>query len=97
MADITKETVKKIARLSRLELKEEEVEQYARSLGDILSYAEKINEADCADAPFMAGAAGLKNVFREDEEKPSLAIEKTLRNAPDAKDRFFKVPKIIEE
>jgi aspartyl-tRNA(Asn)/glutamyl-tRNA(Gln) amidotransferase subunit C len=38
----------------------------------------------------------MGNVFREDRPRPSLSQEEALRNAPDKKDRFFKVPRIIE-
>jgi len=93
---ITKDEVKHIAMLSRLELDEKEIELYQDQLSRILEYVEKLNEIDTTSIEPTSHVIELSNVFREDVVKESLAREEALRNAPQATDKFFKVPKIIE-
>jgi aspartyl-tRNA(Asn)/glutamyl-tRNA(Gln) amidotransferase subunit C len=93
---ISKEIVKPIAHLSRLEFKDGEIEIYQLQLSRILEYVEKLNEVDTKDVEPMSHVLSLNNIFREDMVKESLSREEALRNAPDSTDRFFRVPKIIE-
>jgi aspartyl-tRNA(Asn)/glutamyl-tRNA(Gln) amidotransferase subunit C len=92
---ISKKEVEYIANLARLELSREEVENYTHQLNDILEYMEKLNELDTSDVKPLSHPVENKNVFREDERTPSVSREDALRNAPDATEEFFKVPKII--
>lgn len=100
MADakiIDAKTVKHVARLSRISLNDKELELYRRQITDILSYINKLNELDTAKVPPTSHPLDtLKNVFRKDAVKDSLAAEDSLRNAPKRKDNFFSVPKILE-
>ena len=97
MAAIDKKIVKRVALLSRLELSESELELYSRQLASILSYINKLNEADTRDVqPTSHALATLKNVFRKDMLRPSLSADDALKNAPAKEGRFFKVPKVIE-
>ncbi|MEN2994124.1 MAG: Asp-tRNA(Asn)/Glu-tRNA(Gln) amidotransferase subunit GatC [Thermodesulfovibrio sp.] len=93
---ISKEQVKHIAMLSRLELSEKEIELYQQQLSRILDYVEKLSEIDTTSVEPTSHVIELKNVFREDEVKPSLSRDEVLRNAPDSTDKFFRVPKIID-
>ncbi len=93
---ISKETVSHVALLSRLELKEGEIELYQQQLSRILEYVEKLNEINTNDVEPTSHVLYLNNVFREDEVKASLSREEALRNAPDSTDKFFRVPKIID-
>lgn len=93
---ISKEIVRHIALLSRLELKYEEIEVYQKQLSRILEYVEKLNEVDTKDVEPTSHVLSLNNIFREDLVKESLSREEVLRNAPDPTDKFFRVPKIIE-
>ncbi len=93
---ISKEIVRHIALLSRLELKDEEIEVYQQQLSRILEYVEKLNEVDTKDVEPTSHVLSLNNIFREDLVKDSLSREEVLRNAPDPSDKFFRVPKIIE-
>ena len=92
---IDKEQVGKVARLSRLELTEDEVEEFTGQLSAILDYVEKMNELDTADVEPLAHCLPISNVFREDQVKESLGTEKALANAPQRDGEFFKVPKIL--
>ena len=87
---LTIEEVKKVAHLARLQLTEEEVRQYQEQLSSILDYVELLNELQLEDAPPTAHAVAQRNVFREDEARPSLSLEDVLFNAPrQARDQFL--------
>ncbi|MFA5256390.1 MAG: Asp-tRNA(Asn)/Glu-tRNA(Gln) amidotransferase subunit GatC [Candidatus Omnitrophota bacterium] len=94
---IDKNTVKKIALLSRLELDEKESGLYSSQLAAILSYIDKLNEIDTKDVlPTSHVLSTLKNVFRKDSLKSSLDTSDVLSNAPSKEGDFFKVPQVIE-
>lgn len=93
---ISKEEVKHIAMLSRLELDEKEIELYQDQLSRILEYVEKLNEIDTTQIEPTSHVIELSNVFREDVVKKSMPRDEALKNAPQSTDKFFKVPKIIE-
>jgi aspartyl-tRNA(Asn)/glutamyl-tRNA(Gln) amidotransferase subunit C len=96
MADpITPETVRHVARLSRLALADEQIARYAGQLESIRHYVEKITQADVGGVEPMAHAVPLTNVLRNDVVEPSLPLEQVLQNAPESDGRFFKVPKIF--
>ena len=89
--------VNKVARLSRLELTEAEVEEFTGQLSAILDYVEKMNELDTTGVEPLAHCLPINNVFREDVVKDSLGTEKVLANAPQRDVQFFKVPKILDD
>ncbi|MHC4172059.1 MAG: Asp-tRNA(Asn)/Glu-tRNA(Gln) amidotransferase subunit GatC [Planctomycetota bacterium] len=89
--------VRKVAKLSRLELTEAEVEEFTGQLSAILDYMEKMNELDTANVEPLAHCLPISNVFRQDCVKESLGTEKTLGNAPQRDGEFFKVPKILDD
>ena len=92
---ISLEDAKKVAKLARLALSDEQLAHYATQLQSILGYVEKIRQVDTAGVEPMAHAVPLHNVLREDVVEPSLPLDKVLQNAPDTDGPFFKVPKII--
>ncbi|WP_077624279.1 Asp-tRNA(Asn)/Glu-tRNA(Gln) amidotransferase subunit GatC [Sediminibacillus massiliensis] len=96
MADISKEEVKHVAHLARLALTDEEVEKMTRQLGDIIDYAESLNELDTENVEPTTHVLDLKNVMRKDEPKKWIEKEDALKNAPDQKDGQFRVPSILE-
>lgn len=91
---ITVKDVEHVAKLARLELTEEEKEKFTSQLGDVLKYVEQMNEVDTSDVEPMSHAIDFVNVMREDEVKYEQTKEELMKNAPDAEDGFFKVPKI---
>ncbi|PIU52017.1 Asp-tRNA(Asn)/Glu-tRNA(Gln) amidotransferase GatCAB subunit C [Candidatus Desantisbacteria bacterium CG07_land_8_20_14_0_80_39_15] len=93
---IDKKTVEYIANLARLALTEEEKESFTGQIDKILAYIDKLNKLVTSNIEPTFHAAPLKNVFRDDEVKPSLTQEEALSNAPDKDRGYFKVPKIIE-
>ena len=92
---ITRDDVKHVAHLAKLELTESEIDEYTRQLGDILTYMEKLNQLDTTDVKPLSHVMEVTNAFREDEPQPSLDREDALSNAPESDDEFFLVPKVI--
>ena len=93
---ITEEQVEHVARLARLAISEKEKELFTRQLGEILTYIEKLKELNTSKVDPTPHVLPMKNIFREDEVRPSLPREEILKNAPDRTEDFFRVPKIIE-
>jgi aspartyl-tRNA(Asn)/glutamyl-tRNA(Gln) amidotransferase subunit C len=88
--------IKKVARLSRLDLSEEEKVTFGNQLEQILSYMEQLNRLDTSGVEPTSHAIPIQNVFREDGVKSSFQQEEVLAIAPDEEDGHFKVPRIIE-
>ncbi len=91
---ISKEDVKHIAWLARLEITEKEIEKFTQQLGQILQHASKIKEVNTQNIKPTAHPQPLKNVFREDVAKESITLEKALKNAPKKESGAFTVPRI---
>lgn len=94
---ISREEINNIALLSRLEVKEDQMDQTEKALSDILTYVEQLNELDLTDVKPMIHAVPLHNVFRDDVVQPSLDHKLALQNAPEEEDGYFKVPRVIQE
>jgi aspartyl-tRNA(Asn)/glutamyl-tRNA(Gln) amidotransferase subunit C len=94
---IDQEQVRKVAKLSRLDLSDGEVEEFTGQLSAILGYVEKMNELDTENVEPLAHCLAVHNVFREDVVKESLGAEKALANAPQQDGEFFRVPKILDD
>lgn len=93
---ITGEIIELIAELARLRFDDAEKEKLVSELGKILAYADKLNELDTTGVEPMKHVVSIRNVFREDEVRKSMDINKLLENAPSHEDGFFKVPRAIE-
>jgi aspartyl-tRNA(Asn)/glutamyl-tRNA(Gln) amidotransferase subunit C len=81
-----------VARLARLELREEEIEQLGVQLNDILAAVGKVSELDLSDVPPTSHPLDVVNVWAPDEPRPSLPVEEALENAPEREGNYFKVP-----
>ena len=97
MTKITREEVKKVAYLARLELNEHEINNHAEQLEKIMEYIKQLEKIDTYDVPCTTRAIEVVNVFRKDEKKNSDCTEKLLDLGPSTEDKYFKVPKIINE
>ncbi len=93
---LTREDVKQVATLARMELTPKEEEQLTLQLGKVLDYIERLNQLDTEKVEPLAHVGDIVNAFREDRVTNKPAIDSLLSNAPDREDDFFKVPKIIE-
>jgi len=97
MQAITREDVAHLARLSRLELTEEELDHFAGQLDVILRSVARVGEVAAEDIPPMSHPLPLTNVTRRDEVRTSLTAEQALAAAPAVEDQRFRVPRILGE
>jgi aspartyl-tRNA(Asn)/glutamyl-tRNA(Gln) amidotransferase subunit C len=94
--NISKDTIKYVADLARIELSESDLENFTGQLDRILEYVHKIEALDMEKLEPTSHVLDLKNVYREDTAKDSLSAAEAIKNAPDKEDGLFKVKKIIE-
>lgn len=94
---ITLEDVGQVAKLARLDVSPAEKEAFAKQLSQILTHVETLKQFDTEGIEPTATVLGQVNVFRDDELRPCLPVEKALANAPEREADAFSVPKIIEE
>lgn len=92
---INKDTVKYVAKLARMQLDDAKIDDFTGQLDKILTYIEKLNKLNTDNIAPTSHVIGLENVFREDENIPSLENDLALSNAPEKENGHFKVPKII--
>ena len=97
MSNFFKQEVKKVAHLARLELNENEINNHAEQLEKILDYIRQLEKIDTNDVPGTTRAIEVTNVFRKDEKKNSDCNEELLELGPSRENKYFKVPKIINE
>jgi aspartyl-tRNA(Asn)/glutamyl-tRNA(Gln) amidotransferase subunit C len=94
---ITRDEVAHLARLSRLDLDDDELERFAGQLDVIISAVARVQEVAAAGIPPTTHAVAITNVFREDVLFPCLGADVALAQAPAAEEGFFKVPRILAE
>lgn len=97
MPAISRDDVAHLARLARLELTEDELEHYAEQLDVILSAVQRVGEVAADDVVPMSHPIPITNVFRADQQVPSLTPEEALAAAPAVEDQRFRVPRILDE
>ena len=93
---ISKDTVKYVAHLARIDLKPKELDKLSAQLKGILDFIDKLKELDTKNISPTSHILPINNVFREDEPRLSLSGDKALKNAPQREENFFGVPKVIE-
>ncbi|MCA9096340.1 MAG: Asp-tRNA(Asn)/Glu-tRNA(Gln) amidotransferase subunit GatC [Planctomycetaceae bacterium] len=93
---LSREEVKKVAVLARLKLSDTEIDSLTTQMGKILGFVESLNEVQTDGVEPMVHAMELRNVFREDQARPSLPREEALKNAPKTDGKYFLVPQIID-
>ena len=97
MPGITREEVAHLGRLSRLELKDEELDHFAEQLDEIIGAVARVSEVAGEDVPPTSHPLPLTNVMRPDEVRPSLTPQEALSGAPAQEQQRFKVPQILGE
>jgi aspartyl-tRNA(Asn)/glutamyl-tRNA(Gln) amidotransferase subunit C len=95
MPDITREEVRHLADLARIDLSDEELDHLAPQLAVILDSVASISEVAAGDVPPTSHALPLTNVFREDAVRPGLTAEQALSGAPQVDQQRFSVPRIL--
>ena len=91
---VTKEEIKNLASLARIEFSPEEEENLVREIDSILSYVGEIKNMDSGDGSEILV---VRNVMREDEvtHEDGEYTESLLSNAPNREGKYFKVKKIL--
>ncbi len=93
---VDRETVKKIASLSRIAITEAETDALVPELNNILGWVEQLSEVDCSKVEPMTAVISNKLRMRDDVVNDGNIRDKILANAPAAEHGFFGVPKVIE-
>ena len=93
---VDRETVKKIANLSRIAVAEGEIDALVPELNNILGWVEQLSEVDCSKVEPMTTVIPNKLRLRDDVVDDGNVRDKILANAPVAEHGFFAVPKVIE-
>ncbi|MBS4198064.1 Asp-tRNA(Asn)/Glu-tRNA(Gln) amidotransferase subunit GatC [Bacillus sp. FJAT-49732] len=96
MSRISKDQVLHVAHLARLEMNNEEAEQFTEQLDRIIEMAEKLDELNTENIKPTSHVFAQENVMREDVAVKGLPIEEVLRNVPQHEDGQIKVPKILD-
>ena len=92
---IDEQLIRHVARLSRIDLTDEQVNVFGRQLADIVAYMDKLQELDTDGVEPLVHAVPVQNVFGGDEPGESLPPGQALANAPAREGDFYKVPKVL--
>ena len=92
---ITKQEIEHLAKLSRLELSEEEKSRFQTELSSILDYVSKLQEIDTQNVEPISQITGLSNIQRKDKIEDFENKEGIFENAPQKQGDFFKVKTIL--
>lgn len=93
---VDQNTVKRVARLARLKVKDEDVPRLAGELNAILGFIEQLNEVDVSSVEPLTSVVTMKMKMRKDEVTDGNYPERIVANAPAKDDDFFMVPKVVE-
>lgn len=94
---ISREDVLHVAKLARLALSDDEIDQLTEELGAILNHVAQIEALDTKGVEPTAHPIPLVNVLRPDVVVPGVDREEVLAQAPSVEDHRFRVPRILEE
>jgi len=89
-------TVRRIARLARLAVSEEEEVRLEQEVSGILDWVAQLDEIDTSAVPPMTRVASMTMKMRKDEVTDGFCAADILKNAPQVDDGYFVVPKIVE-
>ena len=92
---VSREEILHIAKLSDLKIKENEVDEYAKNLEDILDFMKILDSVNTDNVEESIGTLNNVNVFRKDEIKEFEDKEALLQNAPEQENSMFRIPKVI--
>ena len=88
-------TVKRVARLARIKVKDEDLPRLAGELNSILGWIEQLNEVDVSDVEPMTSVVSMKMKMRNDDVTDGGYPADVVKNAAH-EDNFFMVPKVVE-
>ena len=89
-------TVKRIGRLARIRIEEDEVGRYQEELNAILGFVEQMGEVDVSGVEPMTSVTPMQLRRRDDVVTDGGYPDRVVANAPLTEDNFFMVPKVVE-
>jgi len=89
-------TVRRIAHLARIAVKDDEVEHLKDELNGILAFVEQLSEVNVEGVEPMTSVAPMAMKKREDVVTDGGIADDIVKNAPATEDHFFLVPKVVE-
>jgi aspartyl-tRNA(Asn)/glutamyl-tRNA(Gln) amidotransferase subunit C len=92
---LSKEEVKKLSELCRIQLTEAEIEKFQTELTSVLNYAAELQKVDTTGVEEISQVTGLTNVLRDDRERQSELRDAILERFPERKDDFLKIKSIL--
>lgn len=95
--EVNRETIEKLARLSRLHFSDEEKTEIQADLQKMIHFVDKLNELDTSGLEPVLHMSTEQNLLREDVVQGSVTAEEALSNAPQKHLSFFTVPKVIRK
>ena len=93
---IDNETARKVAHLARIKVEEKDLPALAGEFNAILGFIEQLNEVDVEGVEPMVSVSPMRLKRRQDGVTDGGYQDKILKNAPDAREGFFAVPKVVE-
>lgn len=93
---IDTQTAAKVAKLARIKVEEDRLPALAQEFSNILGFIEQLNEVDVDGVEPMTSVTPQRLKRREDVVTDGDQQDKVLANAPDAREGFFAVPKVVE-
>ena len=93
---VTPDDVDHVAELARLSFSDDEKEQLASEMSQILDHIDTLNGLDTAGVPPMSHATSSENVTRTDDSSTRISKEQALQNAPDTDGEHMRVPRVID-
>jgi aspartyl-tRNA(Asn)/glutamyl-tRNA(Gln) amidotransferase subunit C len=96
MSDISEKDFKKISRLARIEVPEENRETLAKEVSSIIAWVEKLNEVNVTNIEPLTNVHEMSLRLNQDEISDGNLAEDVLKNAKNAKYGYYAVPKVIE-
>ena len=96
MSRIDIDTARRVAKLARIRMPEANLPKLADQLSGILSFMEQLNEVDVTGIEPMTSVTPMRLKRRQDGVTDGNIQPRILANAPDAREGFFAVPKVVE-
>lgn len=93
---IDETTARRVAHLARIRVTDDEVSELAGRLSGILAFMEQLNEVDVEGVEPMTSVTPMSLNMREDVVTDGNRVDAVLGNAPDPREGFFAVPKVVE-
>lgn len=93
---IDTDTARRVAKLARIRVEEQDLPALAQEFSAILGFIEQLNEVDVEGVEPMVSVTPMRLKRRPDVVTDGNMQHRILRNAPDAREGFFTVPKVVE-